>query len=239
MRQKGQRFPSDRRAWFRVLEDVLDDERFDRADWILSAYIRLLAMLHRARSRDGSVQLSAEGLGRAMGRRHADASRKRLRFMVKSELVYAAFYSDFVLILIPKYPVIQGLRPTKPRDEEKRRGREEKKKRAHTRSRSPAPDPDDPTEGIGAKDDREGKLAWLHTRLPQIVPAARAKLASQGCTSPSRRAMMAAVRERMMAYWTQHQKASAARGRASGRSPAQEREDRTKAAAAAVIADGG
>jgi hypothetical protein len=244
MRKGGQRFPSDRRAWFRVIDDLLDDPRFDAADWVLSSYIRILAVLNRSRSRDGSVRLSQAGLAKVLGKKKRDAQRKRLGYLVEIGLISAAYCADFTLILVPKWPRIQGFRKQKHRDEEEEEEVDVGSKKKRARPRARAPDPDDPTEGYDAEKlarmlgaaDAPAKLAWLRERLPQIVPAARAKLAGQGVASPTRRQLTAAVRERLMAFWAQRQK-STRKGNGTP-SPAQAREARTKAAAQAVI-DGG
>ena len=106
------RFPSDHRSWFRVTEDILDEHKLNGADWILGAYMRVLAMLNRTGSRDGILRVSYPILGALMNRRRGDIALKRLALGVHLGLYSAARYADFVLILVPKWPIIQGFAPT-------------------------------------------------------------------------------------------------------------------------------
>jgi len=244
-----QRFPEDRRAWFRVLEDVLDDPRFEANDWILGAYVRLLAMLKRARSRDGRLYLSDRSLKAAFGRDRVDIARKRLALAANVGLMSAARYADYTLILVPKWPIIQGFRKLKSRDGDvdvERDGEKKGKKRRTAKTpRSTTPDPDDPTEAYDAEmlvrmlgaADRDAKLAWLRDRLPQIVPAARARLAAQGCPKPSKSALNAGVRERLMAFWTAHRKRLDGKDRSGATTGARAREERTRSAVRRVAED--
>jgi hypothetical protein len=73
------------------------------------------------------------------------------------------------------------------------------------------------------------KLVWLDGELRGIVAAAHLRLVEKGNETPSRRALTAAVKERMIAYWNHQSKA------ANGSlSPAQRRDRRSDAAVAEV-----
>ena len=110
-RRPGQRFPSDGRQWFRVTSDILDDPRFLEADWVLASYIRVLAMLKRKGSRDGSMHVSHAELQTLMGARRRDVAEKRLARLAHVRLTCAARYEHVWLILLPKWPTVQGIRP--------------------------------------------------------------------------------------------------------------------------------
>ena len=70
------RYPSDHRRYFRVMEDILDDPKLDDetpAD-VFRAYIRMLAMLNRTKSRDGVLTLSRRAASMVTGRERYGAA---------------------------------------------------------------------------------------------------------------------------------------------------------------------
>jgi hypothetical protein len=81
------------------------------------------------------------------------------------------------------------------------------------------------------KGNRAAMLDWLTESLPSIIAAARYKLAKDGQDSPSRKALRAAVIDRMLAFWKTHQKNPGGQSA----TPAQARLERGKAAAARVV----
>jgi hypothetical protein len=112
---KRKQYPSDHRRWFRVMEDILDDPKFNGDEWALGAYIRLLAMLNRTKSRDGQIRLSNSQLSVVLGRSRGDLRRKRLARGAHLGLWTAARYADYTLILVHKWPKHQGFTPAELR----------------------------------------------------------------------------------------------------------------------------
>lgn len=110
-----QKYPSDHRRWFRVAEDILDDPRLNGEEWVWGAYFRILAMLNRTKSRDGTLRVSPRTLGVMMGRSRGDIAAKRLASLAHLGLIAAARYADFWLILVGKWPEHQGFTPTELR----------------------------------------------------------------------------------------------------------------------------
>ena len=90
----------------------------------------------------------------------------------------------------------------------------------------------DPTKLVGllGAGDHPRKLLWLEEHLPNIIAAARYKLAKDGKDDPSQRALRAAVIDRLHAFWKTHQKPDM-----RGMSPTQAREERSREAARRVI----
>lgn len=112
-REKRPAYPSDHRRWFRVLEDILDSPKLDDdlpAD-VFRFFIRLLAMLNRAKSRDGEITLSRRALNLCAGReqhRHALAIARR---GADAGLYSLAVDGDRALIRVPNWPKHQGFTP--------------------------------------------------------------------------------------------------------------------------------
>ncbi len=71
------KYPSDHRRWFKVREDILDDPALETcsAD-VFRFYIRLLAMLNRAKSRDGKLVVTRSALIHLSGRVHRPSALK-------------------------------------------------------------------------------------------------------------------------------------------------------------------
>jgi len=108
-------YPSDHRRWIRLYEDVLDDPKLQGDDQILASYVRILLMLNRTKSRDGSLRVSHAGLEAIMGRRRRDVALTCLSRLVHVGLTCAARYADYTLILVPKWPKLQGFAPAELR----------------------------------------------------------------------------------------------------------------------------
>ena len=102
-----------------------------------------------------------------------------------------------------------------------------------------APHADDPCEGYEAEKlvsllgekEHARKLSWLSAELPSIVTAARADLAAKGNDSPTRKAMTAKVKDRLLAFW----KWQEGEGKITRLSPAQAREQRGREAARRIV----
>jgi hypothetical protein len=127
-----------------VTEDILDEPKFNGQEWVLGAYMRVLAMLNRTKSRDGILRVSQPTLCMLTGRRRGDLAEKRLRLLVHLRLTCAARYADYWLILVPKWAGIQGFSPVDPqRCPEKSPAPKKKKKKIEEKRQESNVEPSD------------------------------------------------------------------------------------------------
>lgn len=113
-----QRFPSDHRGWFRCLEDILDDPKLNGdcpAD-CFRFYIRLLAMLQRVGSRDGSIALDRHALGGLAGREQHRCALRVARVGAARKLYALCVEGPRTLITVSNWAKIQGFAPTPLRE---------------------------------------------------------------------------------------------------------------------------
>ena len=129
-------------GWFKVYSDILEDPRLMGEDWVLTAFVKLLAMANRGDPRDGTVTLPQTGLSMALGRKQIDAQLRRLEHLSEIGLIECKLRTDLTgtwheldsnfdrtsvklaLIFIPKYLERQGIRvpekcPTKTKTKTK------------------------------------------------------------------------------------------------------------------------
>jgi hypothetical protein len=99
------------------MEDVLDSPKFSSHEWTLGAYIRVLAMLNRTKSRDGILRASPRVLAVLMGRSRGDLVGKRLALGAHLGLWSAARYADYTLILVANWAERQGFAPSELRQD--------------------------------------------------------------------------------------------------------------------------
>lgn len=127
------KFPSDHRPWFRVLEEILDDPVLTSVSLEKQmVFIRVLAMLHRAQSRDGVLTLSGAGI-KALTKRsrepdaakiltQLDASFKLASRGLRASSPLALSYVGASYVLTaPNWAILQGFAPAKLRPIEKSR----------------------------------------------------------------------------------------------------------------------
>lgn len=107
------RYPSDHRAYFRVMESILDDERLnslDLADQML--FMRLLATLNRQESRDGAGFLPWRAAA-ALALRYRPAYVKQAFSRLHATGLVTFSYRDAgVSYTVAKWAKIQGFAPT-------------------------------------------------------------------------------------------------------------------------------
>lgn len=124
------KFPSDHRPWFRVLDDILDDETLaEVTDAQFATFIRVLAMLNRTGSRDGVLALSPRRILALTHRRYAGTARELLGSCEGAGL-FALGSND---LTVRNWAKIQGFAPAELRPDsggtpslrgEERRGEE-------------------------------------------------------------------------------------------------------------------
>lgn len=115
------RYPSDHRRWFRVNEDILDDEKLAAvsAD-VFRFYFRLLAMLNRTKSRDGKIALDRWALNAAAMRDRHGAALALARCGAGAGLFRLRYEGSTAFIEVYKWPVIQELAPAELRRDSSR-----------------------------------------------------------------------------------------------------------------------
>lgn len=114
-RRPGERFPSDHRRWFRVAEDILDDPKLARvsAD-VFRFYLRLLAMLNRTKSRDGTIRLDRFALNACAMREQRRHALAIARSGADTGLYGICEDGQSVTISVPNWLKFQQLAPETP-----------------------------------------------------------------------------------------------------------------------------
>lgn len=108
-RADGYDRPSERRRWFKVMEDILHDERIVRVgNDGLAAYLRLLAMLNQSVSHDGKITLSDSALQVMTGKRRRDAAERLLQRLADVGLTFAERRANVWALWVPKWAEING-----------------------------------------------------------------------------------------------------------------------------------
>lgn len=233
-RKPGERFPSDHRRWFRVTEDIADDPKLasQKDEWIWGAFLRTLAALNRTKSRDGTLRVSYPALAAMMGRSRRDVALKRLGRCVNVGLMTAARYADFVLIMVPKWPIIQGFAPAEPQwyPEKTPPPKKRKKKSEEEESFSEPNSSHKPLLNLLGKEPggQLEKEQWLEREYPLLQELSSREYPDE----PAKRSRD--LRSRVIRHYRQHLKnTNSLLG--SVLSPAQKRAARTDQAAANVI----
>lgn len=105
-------YPSDHRRWFRVREDILDDPKLEdcSAD-VFRFYFRLLAMLNRTKSRDGTISLSRAALNLCAGREQLRHSLRVARGGAEAGLYRVRVDGAQTVIWVPKWAETQEFTP--------------------------------------------------------------------------------------------------------------------------------
>lgn len=137
------KYPSDHRAYFRLLTDILDDPKLDSlsgdACW---AYVRLLAMLQRTASRDGRIEFSRRSFCYAARRRTFAAARLLFDSVAAAGLLRIDYHDaaapqprgsgpTAARLWVCNWPKIQGITPLQEKKEEREK-REEREPAAPT-----------------------------------------------------------------------------------------------------------
>ena len=97
-------------GWFKVYSSILDDPAIaEIGNEGLGVYIRILAMLNRARSADGKLTVSDSGLCALSGRRRIDVSEKTVRLLEEVGLSSLDRRGKVWEITVRKWPVYNGM----------------------------------------------------------------------------------------------------------------------------------
>ncbi len=97
-------------GWFKVYSSILDDPAIaEIGNEGLGVYIRILAMLNRARSADGKLTVSDSGLCALSGRRRIDVSEKTVRLLEEVGLSSLDRRGKVWEITVRKWPVYNGI----------------------------------------------------------------------------------------------------------------------------------
>lgn len=106
------RYPSDHRRWFRVSEDILDDDKLSKvpAD-VFRFYFRLLAMLNRTKCYDGKIALDRWALNAAAMRDRHGAALALARCGADAGLLRLRYEDGTAFIEVHKWPEIQEIAP--------------------------------------------------------------------------------------------------------------------------------
>lgn len=113
-RKKHGSYPSEHRRYFRVQEDILDDPKLDDelpAD-VFRFYFRLLAMLNRTKSKDGSIVLSKRALCLLAGRERHGYALATASSGAVAELYSLSHRDGKTFVTVPKWAENQGFART-------------------------------------------------------------------------------------------------------------------------------
>jgi hypothetical protein len=177
--------------------DILDDARMDEND-VLASFVRLLAMLKRSRSRDGSIELSVSAQLAVTGKRKKDAARRSLQYQADIELISLRYRGDIASILVRKWPENQQLGISKSAygdgDGDGEKKEREKTPDSHRRAVLNLLSPHDGTDAE--------KWAWYQQEIGNIEALAERDFPDD----PRKR--KAEIRSRIIRHWKQHLKGS-------------------------------
>lgn len=91
------------------MEDVLDCPKLAQVDGdAFRAYVQILLMLNRAKSRDGQLALNKHAVMAATRKGRSDAGKRLLRHLADVELISLRYQLDVALITVPKWSELQG-----------------------------------------------------------------------------------------------------------------------------------
>ena len=108
-RRDGYQRPSEHRRYIRLMEDVLDCPKLAQADGDgFRAYIQILLMLNRAKSRDGQLALNKHAVMAVTRKGRSDAGKRLLGHLADIDLISLRYQRDVALITVPKWAELQG-----------------------------------------------------------------------------------------------------------------------------------
>lgn len=108
-RRDGYQRPSEHRRYIRLMEDVLDCPKLAQVDGdAFRAYVQILLMLNRAKSRDGSLTLNQHAAMAATRKGRKDAAFRLLRCLADVGLMSVEHRGDVASITVPKWAELQG-----------------------------------------------------------------------------------------------------------------------------------
>lgn len=175
-RRKGETFPSDHRRWFRVAEDILDDETLNSVDPdVFRFYFRLLAMLNRTKARDGKIVLDRFALNACAMREQRRHALRVARAGAEAGLYRLSEDGEQVSIHVSKWAKFQELAPTKPR-----RRPNESPATTPTPKTTPTPTKRDSPSRQGSLLDRGGESGTPEAKAEAAWPAIRSAFAEHG-----------------------------------------------------------
>ena len=108
-RRDGYVRPSEHRRYIRLMEDVLDCPRLAQVDGDgFRAYVQILLMLNRTKSRDGKIVLNKHALMVATSKGRHDAARRVVGCLADVGLMSVRHRGDVSWITVPKWSELQG-----------------------------------------------------------------------------------------------------------------------------------
>ena len=108
-RRDGYQRPSEHRRYIRLMEDVLDCPKLAQVDGDgFRAYVQILLMLNRAKSRDGQLALNKHAVMAVTRKGRSDAGERLLRHLADIDLISLRYRRDVALITVPKWAILQG-----------------------------------------------------------------------------------------------------------------------------------
>ena len=108
-RGDGYNRPSEHRRYIRLMEDVLDCPKVSQLDGDgFRAYVQILLMLNRTKSRDGKIVLNKHALMAATAKGRHDAARRVARHLADVGLMSVRHRGDVSWITVPKWAELQG-----------------------------------------------------------------------------------------------------------------------------------
>jgi len=111
-------YPSDKRRWFRVMEDILDDPKLGRLDLAdLGLYVKLLAVLNRQKSRDGKATLDRFAACAVARRERFAYARPAFDRLAAGGLLRVSYGDGTITYHVLKWSELQGFTPLELRQE--------------------------------------------------------------------------------------------------------------------------
>ena len=194
-RRDGYQRPSEHRRYIRLMEDMLDCPKLAQVDGDgFRAYVQILLMLNRAKSRDGSLTLNQHAAMAATRKGRKDAAFRLLRCLADVGLMSVEHRGDVSVITVPKWSELQGYAsPPVPVPVPKG---ESAPSCTQKRLQSPPKDP----EGGGSSKPRQGAKGELtETQVAKLRALAPIGLAGQDVTDAEIRCWFAATQPKMVA----------------------------------------
>lgn len=160
-------YPSDHRRWFRVREDILDDQKLTNVSAeAFRFFIRLLAMLNRTKTTDGNIRLDRYALNGCAMREQLRHSRSTAREGATAGLYSMREDGSDTLFRVPKWAKTQELSPARLRS---RSGRSPSTKT--TPKTTPKTNRKDGSQGPLLEDQDQGSASTAVTLCTRVVSA--------------------------------------------------------------------
>jgi len=179
-RKPGEVFPSDRRRWFRLYEDLLDDPALNSvAPDVFRFYVRLLAMLNRTKQRDGTIRFDRFALNACAMREQRRHALSVARSGAEAGLFTLSEEGADVLIQVPKWAELQGVAPAEPRRDPSRTPPTKTKTKTKTKTTPKPPSPSAPA-AAASRGSRRSRSVKIDPRVLEVWPRIREAFAAHG-----------------------------------------------------------